>query len=42
VPLAANLVENIENLKLSVERIVPMHGSIVPVGELYRAVGKTR
>ena len=42
VPLAANLVENIENLKLLVERIVPMHGSVVPVGELYRAVGKTR
>lgn len=42
VPLAANLAENIENLKLSVERIMPLHGPIVPASELYRAMGKPR
>ena len=42
VPLAANLVENIENLKLSVERIMPLHGPIVPLSQLYQAVGKAR
>ena len=42
VPLAANLVENIDKLKLSVERIMPLHGPIVPLSELYRAMGKTK
>ncbi len=36
-----NLVDNIERLKLSVERILPLHGRIVPLQELYRVVGKT-
>ena len=35
-----NLVENIERLKLSVERILPLHGRVVPLSELYTAVGK--
>ena len=35
-----NLVDNIERLKLSVERILPLHGRVVPVAELYTAVGK--
>ena len=42
VSLAANLAENIENLKLAVERIIPLHGPIVPLSELYRAMGKLR
>ena len=32
-----NLVDNIERLKLNVLRIVPLHGRVVPVGELYTA-----
>jgi len=36
---AVNLVENIERLKLPIDRILPMHGPIVPLQELYRAVG---
>ena len=35
-----NLVENIERLKLSVDRILPLHGRVVPLSELYTAVGK--
>lgn len=35
-----NLVENIERLKLSVDRILPLHGRIVPVSELYRMIGR--
>jgi len=36
-----NLVENIERLKLSVDRILPLHGRVVPASELYAAVGRT-
>jgi glyoxylase-like metal-dependent hydrolase (beta-lactamase superfamily II) len=35
-----NLVENIERLKLSVERIAPLHGRVVPLAELYSMVGR--
>jgi len=30
-----NLIENIERLKLDVDRIVPIHGRVVPLTELY-------
>ncbi len=33
-----NLVQNIERLKLDVDRILPLHGRIVPVAELYNGV----
>ena len=36
---AVNLVDNIERLKLSIDRILPLHGPIVPLQELYRSVG---
>ena len=36
-----NLIANIERLGLGVERILPLHGRIVPLSELYAAVGKT-
>ena len=36
-----NLVDNIERLKLSVERILPLHGRVVPVTDLYAATGRT-
>jgi hypothetical protein len=39
--LHVNLVENIKRLKLDAERILPLHGRVVPAGELYRMAGKT-
>ena len=35
-----NLVENIERLKLPVERIVPVHGRVVPLSDLYSITGR--
>jgi glyoxylase-like metal-dependent hydrolase (beta-lactamase superfamily II) len=35
------LVQNIERLKLPVERILPLHGRVVPLTELYAAVKST-
>lgn len=40
-PYHVNLVDNLQRLKLDVERILPLHGRIVPLGELYRMVGKS-
>ena len=37
-----NLVQNIERLKLNVERIVPLHGRVVPIAELYAAIGRAK
>ena len=34
------LVDNMDRLKLNVERIMPLHGRVVPVAELYTAVGR--
>lgn len=34
------LVNNIERLKLDVARILPLHGRMVPVADLYTAIGK--
>lgn len=39
---ALNLVQNIERLGLKVDRILPLHGRVVDVAELYRFVGRTR
>jgi glyoxylase-like metal-dependent hydrolase (beta-lactamase superfamily II) len=39
-PVNVNLVENIERLKLDVDRILPIHGRIVPLSELRRATGR--
>jgi glyoxylase-like metal-dependent hydrolase (beta-lactamase superfamily II) len=36
-PYAANLAENIRRRNLKVDRIVPLHGTIVPFGELAKA-----
>jgi len=38
--LHVNLVQNIERLKLGVDQILPLHGRVVPVSELYAAIGK--
>ena len=35
-----NLVENIERQKLAVDRILPLHGRVVPVAELYTTAGR--
>ena len=37
-----NLVENIERLGLQVDRILPLHGRMVPVADLYAAIGRKR
>jgi glyoxylase-like metal-dependent hydrolase (beta-lactamase superfamily II) len=37
-----NLVQNIERLKLNVERIVPLHGRVVPIAELYAGIGRSK
>lgn len=39
-PSAVNLEANVRRLNLDVERIVPIHGRIVPYGELLAAIGK--
>jgi len=38
--LHVNLVQNIERLKLGVDQILPLHGRVVPISELYTAIGK--
>ena len=35
-----NLAQNIERLKLDVDRVLPLHGRVVPLAELRRTVGK--
>jgi glyoxylase-like metal-dependent hydrolase (beta-lactamase superfamily II) len=39
-PYHLNLIDNIERLKLDVGRILPLHGRIVPVSELYATAGR--
>ena len=36
-----NLVDNIERLNLAVERILPLHGRVVPITALYAMTGRT-
>jgi glyoxylase-like metal-dependent hydrolase (beta-lactamase superfamily II) len=38
-PNNTNLVDNLANLKLPVDRILPLHGRVVPGAELYTSVG---
>ena len=35
-----NLAQNIDRLRLNVDRILPLHGRIVPLSELHTAVGR--
>jgi glyoxylase-like metal-dependent hydrolase (beta-lactamase superfamily II) len=35
-----NLIDNIERLKLAVERILPLHGRVVPLAELYATASR--
>jgi glyoxylase-like metal-dependent hydrolase (beta-lactamase superfamily II) len=39
-PNAVNLEANVRRLNIDVDRIVPMHGRIVPYGDLLAAIGK--
>jgi glyoxylase-like metal-dependent hydrolase (beta-lactamase superfamily II) len=36
-----NLIDNIERLKLSIDRILPLHGRVVPLSELYATASRT-
>jgi glyoxylase-like metal-dependent hydrolase (beta-lactamase superfamily II) len=36
-----NLIDNIERLKLPVERILPLHGRVMPLSDLYAVAGRT-
>jgi len=38
-PNNVNLVQNTEGLKLAIDRILPLHGRVVPLSELYTATG---
>lgn len=40
-PFAANLFENIDQLGLQVDRIVPIHGRVVPISDLRAAANPT-
>jgi glyoxylase-like metal-dependent hydrolase (beta-lactamase superfamily II) len=39
-PFAANLVENVQRLGLSVERVAPIHGRVLPWSEVMRSAGR--
>ena len=39
-PFSVNLYDNIQRLRLQVDRIVPLHGRIVPFSDLAKAIGK--
>jgi glyoxylase-like metal-dependent hydrolase (beta-lactamase superfamily II) len=39
-PFSVNLEANVRRLSLDVERILPLHGTMVPYGELMKAIGK--
>ncbi len=41
-PNNVNLIDNIERLKLAVDRILPLHGRVVPVGDLYTTAGRAK
>jgi glyoxylase-like metal-dependent hydrolase (beta-lactamase superfamily II) len=41
-PASVNLYENLRRLNLDVAQIVPIHGRVVPLGELEKAIGKGR
>jgi glyoxylase-like metal-dependent hydrolase (beta-lactamase superfamily II) len=40
-PYAANLIENVTRRKLKVDRIVPLHGTVVPYAELLKTQSST-
>ena len=40
-PLNVNLIENIERLKLAVDKILPLHGRVAQTSELYTTARAT-
>jgi glyoxylase-like metal-dependent hydrolase (beta-lactamase superfamily II) len=40
-PFSVNLADNIAKLGLAVDQILPLHGRIVPLAELHKAIGRT-
>jgi glyoxylase-like metal-dependent hydrolase (beta-lactamase superfamily II) len=38
-PFSVNLAENIKKLNLTVDQILPIHGRMVPLAELHKAIG---
>ena len=38
-PFTVNFVDNLKQLNLAVDRILPLHGRIVPIADLHTAVG---
>jgi glyoxylase-like metal-dependent hydrolase (beta-lactamase superfamily II) len=40
-PAQVNLHDNIERLKLTVDQFLPLHGRIVPLSELLKAIGRS-
>jgi glyoxylase-like metal-dependent hydrolase (beta-lactamase superfamily II) len=38
-PFTVNLVDNLKTLNLAVDRILPLHGRMVPIADLHTAVG---
>jgi glyoxylase-like metal-dependent hydrolase (beta-lactamase superfamily II) len=38
-PFSVNLADNLKRLNLAVDQILPLHGRIVPVAELHKAIG---
>jgi glyoxylase-like metal-dependent hydrolase (beta-lactamase superfamily II) len=40
-PLSVKLADNIARLKLGVDRLLPLHGRIVPLAELHRMIGRS-
>src|SRR5262249_12935937 len=41
-PNTVNLADNITRLKLTVDQILPLHGRIVPMADLNRAIGRAQ
>jgi hypothetical protein len=39
-PFTVNLADNIARLGLNVDQLLPLHGRIVPLTELHRAIGR--
>ena len=38
-PFSVNLADNIKRLNLAVDQVLPLHGRIVPLAELHKAIG---
>jgi glyoxylase-like metal-dependent hydrolase (beta-lactamase superfamily II) len=40
-PLSVQLADSIARLNLGVDRLLPLHGRIVPLAELHRMIGRS-